>query len=49
MDVEPYVASKYAELVRDQKDSAGKFSVLPAKEARADARAKVDADGETVY
>ncbi len=49
MDVEPYVASKYAELVRDQKDSAGKFSVLPAKEARAEARAKVDADGETVY
>ncbi len=49
VDVEPYVASKYAELVRDQKDSAGKFSVLPVKEARADARAKVDADGETVY
>ncbi len=49
VDVEPYVASKYAELVRDQKDSAGKFSVLPAKEARADAQAKVDANGETVY
>ena len=49
VDVEPYVASKYAELVRDQKDSAGKFSVLPAKEARAEAQAKVDADGETVY
>lgn len=48
-DVEPYVAPKYAELVRDQKDAAGKFSVMPAKEARAKAKAKVESNGKTVY
>lgn len=48
-DVEPYVAPKFAELVRDQRDAAGKFSVMPAKEARSKATAEVDSDGKTVY
>lgn len=48
-DVAPYVAPKYAELVRDQKADAGKFAVLPAKEAASLARAKVESGGRTVY
>lgn len=49
VDVAPYVAAKYAELVHDQKEAAGKFAVLPAKEAASEAQAKVENDGETVY